>query len=327
MFRMHEGWDYTAYKFYVFGGVAALIGGPILLALILKDSFPTEIFTSTYMVALTAWIGGILAYWWWVFLFKDARDLQREAAAATGAVPLLAALKNLTTLHKAMAFNGGDMEAFMDANRRARRPILEFYGWQNLLVIWILGLVWAGMLDLIPNSLTWLLPVGVVAIAVLLMLRLNGLVGQSAEGFAQAYIAPLGLALVESPSIRIRPFALLGGGQVALPEGAAVLEGERRGRRIRIETQDDHSRTTIYSQIPDFALHSPDGKITGVRSVPGAVEKAVKKLRKARRWQGIRVTGGEEGITIERDTGKQNMWLYDLWLGEYLFEMAIGDTT
>ncbi len=199
MFRLHEGWDYTVYKIYVFGGIAALIGVPIVLALVLRDAFPAETFFKTYMVFLTTWIGGLLGYWWWVFLFKEGRDLRAAAAIATGTVPPISALKNLTTLHRAMVLQGGDAEALVIASRSARRPILEFYGYQNLLVIWILGLGWAGMFDLLPDRLMSILPVGVLLIVLILVLRLTGLVSQSTEGHAAAYLAPLGLGLAETP--------------------------------------------------------------------------------------------------------------------------------
>ncbi len=51
-----------------------------------------------------------------------------------------------------------------------------------------------------------------------------------------------------------------------------------------------------------------------------AVTEALKGLRKAKRWRGIKVTGGSEGIGIEREPPGQNMWLYDLWLIERLLE-------
>lgn len=78
MFRLHEGWDYTVYKIYVIGGIAALIGIPIALALVLQDRFPSENFFRTYMIFLTAWISGLLGYWWWVFLFKENKKLRQE---------------------------------------------------------------------------------------------------------------------------------------------------------------------------------------------------------------------------------------------------------
>ncbi len=171
------------YRIYAFGGIAALIGIPIGLALVLRESFPTENFIRAYMVFLTAWISGLLGYWWWVFLFKEEKALRLETASAAGAVPPISALKNLTTLHQAMALNGGDPEALVIASRSARRPVLEFYGWQNLLVFWILGMAWAGMLDLLPERLIWLLPVGVLLIIFLLVLRLTHQVSELGRGF------------------------------------------------------------------------------------------------------------------------------------------------
>jgi hypothetical protein len=107
---------------------------------------------------------------------------------------------------------------------------------------------------------------------------------------------------------------------MAVPHGAAILEGTRRERSIHIETLDTHTLTNIREDTPSFSLHSPDGKLSAKNEVPDSVKKAMKGLRKAKRWKGIKVTGGKEGITVERDTQKQNMWLYDLWLAEYLLD-------
>jgi len=48
--------------------------------------------------------------------------------------------------------------------------------------------------------------------------------------------------------------------------------------------------------------------------------KALKELRKAKRWQGIEVYAGPDGIAVQRESKDTNMWLYDLWLGEYLLD-------
>ena len=56
------------------------------------------------------------------------------------------------------------------------------------------------------------------------------------------------------------------------------------------------------------------------KDAPEAVIEALKGLRKAKRWRGVKATGGSEGIGIERESPGQNMWLYDLWLIERLLE-------
>jgi hypothetical protein len=54
------------------------------------------------------------------------------------------------------------------------------------------------------------------------------------------------------------------------------------------------------------------------QGVPGI--KALKSLRKAKRWRGIAVHAAPEGIAVQRQSTGMNMWLYDLWLVEYLLD-------
>ena len=56
--------------------------------------------------------------------------------------------------------------------------------------------------------------------------------------------------------------------------------------------------------------------------------RALKSLRKAKRWRGIVVHGGPVGMAVQRQSKGTNMWLYDLWLAEYLLdEIDIGKET
>ena len=55
-----------------------------------------------------------------------------------------------------------------------------------------------------------------------------------------------------------------------------------------------------------------------VEGAPQFVTRALQGLRTAKRWRGIKVVGDAEGVTIERESKGQNMWLYDLWLAERL---------
>ena len=325
MLRLGQGWDYTLYKVYLVVGLAALMGGPVLLALIFGDRLTYADYAIPYMLALTGWIFGILLYWWWVFLIKDSWELQSRVFSSPDSIAPISALQNLSRLHQSMVIHGGEVEAGRKAYWQGKRPVLEFFGWLNLIVIWIFGTVWAGMLNLFPELDPVIVPVGVVVIALLLIIRLPFLVGRSTEGFAEVYLKPLGLDLTESPALKPQLSSLLSGGQAILPTGLAVLEGKRFDRSIRIELLDKNTRTMVQMVAPNFELYSPDGKFMTSDKAPEAVKQAVKALRKARRWKGVRVTGGSEGITIKRQSRRQNLWLYDLWLAEYLLEMTDGN--
>ncbi|MFC2046248.1 hypothetical protein ACFLTC_01850, partial [Chloroflexota bacterium] len=105
-----------------------------------------------------------------------------------------------------------------------------------------------------------------------------------------------------------------------IPEGAAVVEGIRHGRRVRIDTIGKYSRTLVQAAMPPFTIRSQDGKLHAATGAPTAVTDALKGLRKAKRWRGIEVAGGPDGIGVERQSRGHNMWLYDLWLIERVLE-------
>jgi len=67
-------------------------------------------------------------------------------------------------------------------------------------------------------------------------------------------------------------------------------------------------------------VQSKDGKLVPDEGAPESVARALKSLRKAKRWRGIVVHAGPEGIAIQRQSKGTNMWLYDLWLAEYLLD-------
>ena len=71
-------------------------------------------------------------------------------------------------------------------------------------------------------------------------------------------------------------------------------------------------------ELSEFKAHSEESKLTPDEGTPQAVVKALRSLRKAKRWQGIAVYAGPEGIGVQRHSKGTNMWLYDLWLAEYL---------
>jgi hypothetical protein len=76
----------------------------------------------------------------------------------------------------------------------------------------------------------------------------------------------------------------------------------------------------LQAEMPEFKVQSNDGKLVPDEGAPEGVAKALKSLRKAKRWRGIVVYAGPEGIAIQRQSKGTNMWLYDLWLAEYLLD-------
>jgi hypothetical protein len=216
-----------------------------------------------------------------------------------------------------MANYCGSVEELKRNEKKARRPILIWYGCTNLLVMWIFGPITLGSLGIFQLNLgIWL---GGVFVWVVLMLALTYFLLGWGGGLAEkAYLAPLGLAITQIPRLKPDTIGLMGGGQILIPDGPVIVEGERYGRLVHIETIERYSLTVLQANLPEFKVQCDDGKLVPDRNTPEAVAKALKSLRKAKRWRGIEVNTGPEGISVQRKSKGTNMWLYDLWLAEYL---------
>lgn len=325
MKQLHQGLDYTLYKIYIWGGLPLLVIYIAVTALNLERRNQLDSAVEPrILIPLMLWFAGILLYWWWVFLFKGNKELQELAQSPEGDVPGLKSLKSWNTLHQAMTISGGNPKEFVKNAKKANRPIVVWYGSMNLLVCWIFGPFVLGFLGLMPDGAPQTqLGVWVGGVLVWIVLMLVGtplLAGLSAKDGEKAYLAPLGLAVTEMPGLGVDVLALIGGGQKLIPDGPTIVEGERYGRLVHIEMIDKHSLTVVQAKTLKFTVQSNDGKLVPDEGAPETVAKALKSLRKAKRWQGITVFAGPEGIAIQRHSKGTNMWLYDLWLAEYLLD-------
>ncbi len=83
MTRLHEGLDYLLYRIYIWGVIAALVIYFALVIYLDALEFIDVPRTGTkgvaiYSAPVTLWVLGILAYWWWVFLFKGNKELKES---------------------------------------------------------------------------------------------------------------------------------------------------------------------------------------------------------------------------------------------------------
>jgi hypothetical protein len=320
MKQLHEGLDYTLYKIYTFGGLAVYVVWVLVSTLVFDAlSRPGPLPFFMIIAPQMLWFAGILVYWWWVFLFKGSRELEERIEGQEQGLPGIKSLKSWNTLHQAMAISGGNVEELRRNEKKARRPILIWYGCTNLLAVWIYGPITLGSLGIFQLSLgVWL---GGAFVWVALMLAVTYfLLGWGGGAAEKAYLAPLGLAITQMPGLKPDEMRVMGGGQTLIPGDPAIVEGARHGRLVHIETIDRYSLTVLQANLPEFRVHSDDGKLVPDRSATEAVAKALKSLRKAKRWRGIEVNAGPEGIGIQRESKGTNMWLYDLWLAEYVLD-------
>jgi len=332
MKQLHEGLDYKLYQIYVWGGLFSLVIYIVVTGLILESRNQLGTAGMSFIfIPLMLWFGGLMLYWWWVFLFKGNKELQELAQSPREGFPGIDSLKNWNTLHQAMAVHGGDVKEFIKNAKRANRPIIVWFGFVNLLPCWIFGPLILGYLgilsDAAANALFGVWLGGVFVWVVLMLVVTYFLLGWGGGAAEEVYLAPLGLAITQVPGLMPDVIGMIGGGQQLIPDGPAIVEGERHGRLVHIETIDKYSLTVLQAELPEFRVLSKEGKLTPDENVPEDVVDALKNLRKAKRWQGIEVYASPDGIAVQRESKGTNMWLYDLWLAEYLLDKISTDQT
>jgi len=325
MKRLHEGLDYKLYQIYIWGGLPLLVICIVVVTLILDRR---NMFDSAVHPCITTpvilWVTGILLYWWWVFLFKGNKELKELAESPGMDFPGIKSLKNWNTLHQAMAVHGGSVKEYIENAKKANRPIILWFGTMNLMVFWIFAPFILGPLGLLPDIapdtqiMIWL--GGAFAGPIVMIVVTYFVLGWGAGASEKAYLAPLGLAVTRVPGLVPDLISMIGGGQILIPDGPAIVEGERHGRLVHIETIDKYSLTVLQAKLPEFKVLSKEGKLTPDENAPEEVLDALKDLRKAKRWRGIEVYAGPDGIAVQRESKGTNMWLYDLWLAEYLLD-------
>lgn len=321
MNQLHQGLDYKLYKIYIWGGLPLIVVFIFVSVLVFDaTSLPGPLPFLIIMGPVMLWFAGILLYWWWVLLFKSNQDLEILIRGQGEDFPGIASLKSWNTLHQAMAIFGGSVDELTRNAKRANRPVIIWYGSLNLIAIWVFGTITLGVFGFLPAE--WFINVvyGVIAWVVLMLLLTFVLFAWGSKFSEKAYLAPLGLAITKVPELKPDLIGLIGGGQNLIPDGPAIVEGERHGRLVHIETIGKHSLTLLQAKLPEFEVKSEGGKLTPNKGAPEAVVSALRSLRKAKRWRGIQVNAGSEGIGIQRQSKGTNMWLYDLWLAEYLLD-------
>lgn len=326
--QLHQGLDYKLYKIYVWGGLPLLVSYIFIATLVFgAHNLPGPQAFLVLGVPLMIWIAGIFLYWWWVFLFRERKELERSTQETGGGIPGIDSLRNWSSLHQAMAISGGDREELIKNFRRAKLPILLWYGSSNLLALWICCPITLGSMEIIAGFGvgTWL--AGVFIWVVLMLVGTPFLLRMGSKTAEKAYLAPLGLEITEMPKLLPDVVSSIAGGQLLIPDGSAVIEGERHGRLVHIEALGKYSLTMVQANLPDFKVSSEVGKLVPEKGAPDQVVAALKSLRKAKRWQGIKISAGSQGIGIQRHSTGTNMWLYDLWLSEYLLDKISAGKT
>jgi hypothetical protein len=295
----HDGsWYSDRYRLFIVLGLSTVViitvGSAIYTQLIGDYASRLPIFAGGG--AVTAFLVALLAFWWYQILVGGRAEIRGLRQLASDQPPPLAALKSWNTLYQHMVYYGGTPEILERESARSQRKVVEWFGWTNLLVLFPLVNVWLYLLGrLSQERFMSFVPPLLIALLLLTLLRTYMLLGKHGDYEAQM-AAGLGL---EASSV----------------DGTKRYTGNRSSRAIEIESQGRRSTTRLAAITPDLEVQSVEGKLKGVGKLPASLEAAL-DLPKAKRWRGIHVSGGRDGIRIQRESRGQNMWLYDLWLAE-----------
>jgi hypothetical protein len=132
---------------------------------------------------------------------------------------------------------------------------------------------------------------------------------------AEPTMKPLGLVMTETPSVQTTP-RVVGPGMQKQITGAAVYEGTRHGRNVRLRLA-SKTTTQIAGSFPGFTIRNRSGKLQPAANAPPVVKAVVATLPASPLWTGVNVHGGDDGIVVERKDNRSS-WMCDLWLAERL---------
>jgi hypothetical protein len=154
------------------------------------------------------------------------------------------------------------------------------------------------------------------------LLRSGGVLDETYERVGVA-MAPLGLDLVERPTVWFMPRV---DRPLFSPEfaGAVVLEGRRHERGVSVcfpaggQGVRSPSAVTLAGAVPDFEASFRDGRLRAKKCGPPEVGRSLGAMPASKRWTGVRVEGGPDGLIVYRRASREGDWLCDLWLAERL---------
>jgi hypothetical protein len=322
------GWDSILYRAYIIGGIVAIVAVVVVTGVLFDPHGIRNITLYSAFAAVSLYMLGILGYWWVKLLFEGYGDPKRMYVESPDDTPEISALRSWSTLSEAMAIHGGDVDELKKLEKAARRPMIEWFGWTSVLVLYVLAFNWLFVLGIISGPRYIYFVAGVVALAIFMLVRTYFLLGGATAAGEYAYLRPLELSVVEAPTM---DFKTIAGAVVGAPWGAVaaratVMEGIRHDRPVQIVIDGKQTYTMVKAPTPSFTVESRQGKLVPQKGAPKAVIKSLKSLRKAKRWVDLELQAGPDGIAVERTPGrKQNMWLYDLWLAERLLEALEDD--
>jgi hypothetical protein len=141
----------------------------------------------------------------------------------------------------------------------------------------------------------------------------GGEVDSGFDGMDRA-MKPLGLSLIERPSVQMVPRAPTMPGYSASLFGPTAMAGERHGHKVDVRQEAGLSEVIVHANVPEFGAKAKGGRFAA-DDRESNMATILSSLSASDRWDGVTVHGGADGVVVDRK-GDPSAWLCDLWLAE-----------
>jgi hypothetical protein len=276
----------------------------------------------------TGLIFGVIALFILILFVLQARDVDRAEAASVPDAPRAQELSDPSGLSEPQLWAALAVAPITPEAVQARHAVWGTVRSSMRLGWVIVPLVFASVVPIYLFDTFVPILIGAPLIGLLALWKSVGLLrsgGVLDESYERVGIAmrPLGLGLVERPTVWFMPRV---DRPLFSPEfaGAVVLEGRRHERPVSVcfraggQGVRSPSAVTLGSATADFEATFRDGRLRAKQGAPSEVGRSLGAMPAAKRWSGVKVEGGPEGLIVYRRSSREGDWLCDLWLAERL---------
>jgi hypothetical protein len=304
-------------------GIFGLVGVVVVAALVAAIALTMGSGQANPKPAL-ALIFGVIALFMFIFFVLQARDVSRAAGETASVTPPKGEIADPTTLSEPdlwVALATGPITSEAIEARNAQWDTVR----SSIRLGWLITpLIFAAVVPMylfgtfIPILVGAPL-IGLIALSKSFSLLRSG--GELDSGYDRVGIAmrPLGLDLVERPTVWFKPRL---DRPLFSPDfiGAVVMAGERYGRQVSVCFPGGEFHTpsavTLAGPLPEFDIRFKRGRLRADPGGPGGLGHALGSLPASKRWKGVKVEGGPDGLIVYRGSSGEGDWLRDLWLAE-----------
>lgn len=304
----------------------ALVGIPLVAAVVVVAGLTLGDGQSDPKAAYAVIFGavGLLLF---AILFTQSRDLSRASSAdASASIAAGTPVDNPMTVSDVDLWLSLAVAPVSDEAMKARAR-----GWgvarsSHRLAVVVCLLIMVGVpATYFSGSFVPVLATAAV-VGVIALVASTGLIARGG-GLDRAYadadvaMAPLGLAILDRPSIEIAP-RLAGEGVQKHVVGQLAFAGERHGREVEVTMSSGDCRVTVSGAVAEFEAKARDGKVVPKRGeAPPEIDSALRTVPSSVAWKGAAIRGGPAGIEVTH-RGANDRWLADLWLAERVASAA-----